>query len=88
MSTQISAEISETTKELLESFVKNSGLKKGFVIEQAVLSYIRALNQLPADVLVPAKIVLSHKSAGQVVRHLRRSPRPTPKLRQLMTDED
>ena len=88
MSTQISAEISETTKEMLETFVKNSGLKKGFVIEQALLNYIRALNQLPADILVPAKLVLTRKSAGQVVRHITRPPRPASKLRQLMTDED
>lgn len=88
MATQISAEISESTRNLLETYVKNSGIKKGFLIEQAVLNYIRALNQLPMDILVPAKVVVTSKSAHKMVKHLARSPRPTAKLRRLMADED
>jgi uncharacterized protein (DUF1778 family) len=88
MSTQISAEISESTRELLEKYARNTGIKKGFLIEQAVLDYIRALEQLPTDILIPAKIVLSRESARTIVAHLKRPPRPTKRLRQLMTDED
>lgn len=88
MATQISAEISESTRKLLEQYTKNTGMKKGFLIEQAVLNYIRALNELPADILIPARVVLSEKSAVQVVKHLKRPPRPTRELRRLMADED
>ena len=84
MPTQISAEISESTRELLENYARNTGIKKGFLIEQAVLDYIRALQQLPADILVPAKIVLSRDSARKIVAHMRRPPRPTSPLRRLM----
>jgi len=86
MATQISAEISESTRELLENFTRNSGMKKGFLIEQAVLDYIRALEQLPSDILIPVKIVLSKDSAARVVRHLKRPPRPTSRLRRLMSN--
>jgi uncharacterized protein (DUF1778 family) len=87
MPTQISAEISESTRELLEKYARNSGIKKGFLIEQAVLDYIRALEQLPVDVLLPVKIVLTRNSASKVVHHLKRPPRPTRRLRQLMTND-
>ena len=86
MSIQISAEISESTRELLEYYVKATGIKKGFLIEQAVLNYIRALNELPSDLLVPARIVLGPESASRVVKHVFRPPKPTVKLRKLMTE--
>jgi uncharacterized protein (DUF1778 family) len=88
MATQISAEISESTRELLERYARNTGIKKGFLIEQAVLDYIRALEQLPSDILVPAKIVLSDQSAKKVVAHMKRPPKPAARLRRLMVDED
>jgi len=88
MPTQISAEISESTRELLEKYARNTGIKKGFLIEQAVLDYIRALQQLPTDILVPVKIVLSRESAKTVVAHMKRPPKPTNRLRRLMADED
>ncbi len=88
MATQISAEISESTRELLENFTRNTGIKKGFLIEQAVLDYIRALDQLPADILVPAKIILSPEAATTIVKHIARPPKPTRRLRRLMGNED
>lgn len=88
MSTQISAEISDSTRELLEYFVANTGMKKGFVIEQALLNYLRALNELPVDVLLSAKIVLGKQSAARVVKDSKTPPRPTRELKRLMADED
>jgi uncharacterized protein (DUF1778 family) len=88
MAKQISVKISESTRELLENFAKNTGIRKGFLIEQAVLSYIRALEQLPADVFVPAKIVLSPAAATRIVKHCTRPPKPRRQLRRLMSDED
>jgi uncharacterized protein (DUF1778 family) len=88
MATQISAEISDSTRDLLEKYARNTGIKKGFLIEQAVLDYIRALEQLPSDILVPAKIVLSDKSAKTIVAHMNRPPKPTTRLRRLMANED
>lgn len=84
MSTQISAEISDSTRELLEDYARNTGIKKGFLIEQAVLDYIRALRELPADILVPAKIVPTPEFAGRIVQDLRRPKKPTERLRRLM----
>ena len=83
-STQISAPISKETKELLERQSKITGVKKGHLIESALRYHLRALQELPADVLVPARIVLTRNSFGQVIDRLRSPGRPTKMLRDLM----
>jgi uncharacterized protein (DUF1778 family) len=87
--TQISAPISEETKELLEQHVKATGVKKGHLIELALRYHLRALHELPADVLIPPRLVLTRRSFAQVVERLRAPGQPTKELRDLMSgDED
>ncbi|HEX8441676.1 hypothetical protein [Archangium sp.] len=47
--TQISAYVSDTTKELVERYVEAHGVKKGRLIEEALLHHLQALRELPAD---------------------------------------
>ena len=82
--TQVSAPISEETKELLEQHVKATGVKKGHLIESALRYHLRALHELPADVLVPPRLVLTRRSFEQVAKRLRSPSKPTQKLRDLM----
>jgi hypothetical protein len=85
--TQVSAPISNETKELLEQHVKATGVKKGRLIESALRYHLRALHDLPADVLVPPRLVLTRRSFEQVVERLRSPGRPTKELRDLMTGD-
>lgn len=85
--TQISAPISNETKELLEQHVKATGVKKGRLIESALRYHLRALHDLPADVLVPPRLVLTRRSFEQVVERLRSPGQPTRELRDLMTGD-
>ena len=74
---QISAFVSEETRELLERHTRATGVKKGFVVEQALRQYLRALRELPADVIVPARIVVSRAAADRIadaVEHPRKPP--------------
>lgn len=82
--TQISAAISPATRLLLEKHVKATGTKKGHLVEQALLYHLRALDALPADVIVPPRIVISRRSFDGIVERLTNPPRPTKKLRDLM----
>ena len=82
--TQISAPISNETKELLEQHVKATGVKKGHLIESALRYHLRALHDLPADVLVPPRLVLTRRSFEQVVKRLGSGGQPTSALRKLM----
>lgn len=81
---QISAIISKATKDLLEEYVRSSGTKKARVIEMALLHYLQALEALPADVLVPPRLVVSRKSRDALLQKVLQPPKPTPAMRKLM----
>lgn len=81
--TQVSAHISEDTKARLERFVRRTGQTRGRVIEDALLQHLQALEELPADAVVPARIVLSAESAERVRRMIATPPEPTEDLKRL-----
>ena len=80
---QISAIIPATTRDLLERHVRATGMKKGRLIENALRHHLLALQELPADVIVQPKIVITRRSGGRVLRRLE-SAKPTRALRELM----
>jgi hypothetical protein len=84
---QISAIISETTRELLEKHVRATGLKKGHLVEQALLHHIRALDELPAEIIIHPRIVVSRKTGEAILEGIA-SAKPTKALRDLMRDGD
>lgn len=81
---QISATVSAATKERLDRFTERHGLKKNYVIEQALLYFMEARRELPDEALVPARLLLDDKAFDRVVARLERPPAPTGKLRELM----
>lgn len=85
--TQISAQISEATRKLMEKHVRRTGIKKGHLIEQALLHHLQALDELPAEYVVHPRIVVSRKTGEDLLRRAE-SAEPTPALRKLMRDGD
>ena len=85
--TQISAVVSATTRELLERHVRATGVKKGHLVEQALRHHLQALQELPADVIVHPKLVLTRKSGAALLREIEQA-RPTEDLRDLLRDGD
>ena len=84
--TQISAQISATTRELMEKYVRQTGVKKGHLVEQALLHHLQALEELPAEFIIHPRIVESRKTGGELLQA--ESAEPTPALRELMRDGD
>ena len=82
--TQISAHISEETKEQVERFVGAHGMKKGALIEQALLHHLLALRELPSDVIIPPRLELSERSFDQVAQLATKPRKPSKALRALM----
>lgn len=85
--TQISAQISETTRERMEKHVRRTGVKKGHLVEQALLHHLQALDEIPAEYIIHPRIVVSRKTGEEMLRDAE-SAEPTPALRQLMRDGD
>jgi hypothetical protein len=85
--TQISAQISNTTRELMEKHVRQTGVKKGHLVEQALLHHLQALDELPAEFVIHPRIVVSRKTGEEMLRQTE-SAEPTPALRELMRNGD
>jgi len=81
---QISATVSVATKERLDRFTESHGLKKNFVVEQALLYFMEARRELPDEAFIPARLVLDDKVFDRVVDLLESPPAPTDALRELM----
>jgi hypothetical protein len=84
---QISALVSEETRTLLDEATEARGLKKGHVIEEALLHYLHALRELPTDVIIPGRLVLTSTAARAVVDEVLH-PRPTTPALQALVDGD
>lgn len=82
--TQISAYISDVTKEQVEQYSEAHGVKKGHLVEQALLHHLQALRELPADIIIPPKLELTAKSFETVVDLIKNPPPATQALRELM----
>ena len=85
---QISATISAETRALLDEASRSRGLKRGHLIEEALVSYLHALRELPSDVIVPRRLALSPASSQRVAELLLDPPPPSPALAALMAGED
>lgn len=81
---QISAYISEETGKLVDEYTEAHGLKKGFLVETALLHHLQALRELPADVIIPPRIVVSEESMRTIIDLLERPQVTTPALKKLM----
>ena len=84
---QISAVISETTKQLMERHVRATGVKKGHLVEQALRHHLQALQELPADVIVHPKVVVTRKSGAAILGEIEKGE-STEALRDLLRDGD
>jgi len=84
---QISAFISDESRALLEAYVAKRGVKKGFLIEEALLHHLQALREIPEDVMIPVRLVLSDECMRHVADRLNDNGKPSPALVELLNGE-
>jgi len=84
--TQISANISVETKERMEQYARAHGVKKSHLIETALLHHLSALDEIPADILIPPVLELSRESGEKVLERLENPPAPTAAMKALFDD--
>ena len=83
--TKISAMVSRETRQLLDRHVRATGVKKGHLVEQALRHHLRALQELPADAVASAKLVVTRASGEAMLKHIAKA-KATPALRRLLRD--
>lgn len=83
MAVQINARVAESTKEQLERESRATGIKKEFLVEEALLHHFLALRELPADVIIHPRLVITPEAAEGLVTQIE-DAQPTDALRALM----
>lgn len=81
---QVSATISAATKDKLDRFTEQLGLKKNFVVEQALLFFMESRRELPDEAFVPTRFVLDDGPFDELVARLETPGAPTDPLVRLM----
>ncbi len=81
--TQISAFITTATKGLLERYAEATGVKKARLVEEALLHHLQALQELPADVVIPPRLVVGPEAGRQILDRIEKPRRPTKAMREL-----
>ena len=84
--TQVSAHISEETKAEIEAYVKRRGVKKAFLIEQALQHHLQALREIPEDLIIPSRLVLAGETVAEIAERIAREDQPTESLKTLFRE--
>jgi hypothetical protein len=71
----------------MERHVRQTGVKKGHLVEQALLHHLQALDELPIEYIVQPRIVVSRATGEEMLRQTDRA-QATPALRKLMRNGD
>jgi hypothetical protein len=66
--------------------VKKYGITMARLIEETLQHHLLALRDIPSDLVVPARLVLTEDSMKRVAARLASDDPPTPALRDLMSD--
>jgi hypothetical protein len=85
----ISSNKSQTVKGTLalEKYTEAQGVKKAFVIEEALLHHLQALNELPADIVIPPRLIVSRTSGERVLERIEKPELPMQTMRELFEDD-
>jgi len=82
--TQISAFVSESTRRKIDRYAEAHGVKKSRLVEEALLHHLLALREIPADLVIPPRLVVSERSFDAVTGAIEKPRRPTRAMRDLL----
>ena len=81
--TQVSAYISEETKAEIEAYVKRRGVKKAYLIEEALQHHLQALREIPEDLIIPSRLMLTDEAMAEIAERVTQEEQPTEALKAL-----
>ena len=85
--THISATISPETKRLVEHYLQAQGMKKGALVEAALLHHLQALSELPADIIIPPRLRVLRDSGEALLARLEQPLEPTEAMKALFRND-
>jgi len=84
--TQVSAYISEETKAAIEAYVKRRGVKKAYLIEEALQHHLQALREIPEDLIISSRLVLTGEAMAKIAERVIQEEQPTESLKALFRE--
>lgn len=87
VTTQVSAYISEETKAEIEAYVKRRGVKKAYLIEEALQHHLQALREIPEDLIIPSRLVLAREAMAKIADHITQESQPAEALSALFREQ-
>ena len=84
--TQVSAYISEETKAEIEAYVKRRGVKKAYLIEEALQHHLQALREIPEDLIIPSRLMLTGEAMAKIAERIAQEDQPTESLKALFRE--
>jgi len=67
----------------VEAYTKNHGVKKAFLIEEALQHHLQALREIPEDLIIPSRLVLTSEAMAEIAKCYAKGDQPTEALRAL-----
>ena len=62
---------------MVERYTEAHGVKKGHLIEEALLHHLQALRELPADIIIPPRIIVDEQTAKTLQERVENPRNPT-----------
>ena len=84
--TQVSAYISEETKAEVEAYVKRRGVKKAYLIEEALRHHLQALREIPEDLIIPSRLMLTDEAMAEIAERISQEDQPNEALKALFRE--
>lgn len=81
----ISVSVSAQIKRWVHDYADTHGVKKSALVESALRHHLQALQDLPADVIIPPLLVVSRSSGERILARIAKPPRPTAAMKALFS---
>lgn len=85
MSVQISAYIEDDIKEKMEHYSSAHGLKKGYLIQNALDYYLDVLHEIPSSFIIPSQLSITEENFKAIIEF--ENKEPNEKLKTLMHED-
>ena len=58
-------------------------MKKAYLIEEALQHHLQALREIPEDLIIPSRLVLTEEAMAEIVKRVTQEDQPTEALQAL-----
>ena len=81
---QISAQISAETRDRLDEYARETGLKKSRIVEDAIEGHLDAVNTIPPEYIIPTRITVDEATWERINERIDNPGDASPELLELL----